>query len=158
MVSTRGRVLTTAAFAALAALFAGCTNQDAPPPPAITPEHDDDHDGHDGHMPPRGVKVSDEDRTLYLTPGGKYTDADIRANGMMVAAEKFKGIKATHDVKPKPGDVLCPVSMTKANSKFTWVIGGKPYEFCCPPCVDEFVALAKEKPEEVQDPEFYKKK
>ncbi|MBL8794198.1 MAG: hypothetical protein JNM56_09850, partial [Planctomycetia bacterium] len=47
---------------------------------------------------------------------------------------------------------------TKANAKFTWVVGGKGYEFCCPPCVDEFVRLAKESPDEVMLPGEYIKK
>src|SRR5262245_14539208 len=51
------------------------------------------------------AKVADEEeRTLYLTPGGKYTEADIEANGRQLASQKFHGIKATHDVKPKSGD------------------------------------------------------
>jgi hypothetical protein len=111
-------------------------------------------DGHDMPAPVGG----DEERKLYLTPGGMYTAADIKANGNQVASVKFKGIKATHDLKPKPGDRLCPISMTKANPKFTWIVGGKSYEFCCPPCVDEFVATAKENPDEIKDPEFYVKK
>jgi YHS domain-containing protein len=35
------------------------------------------------------------------------------------------------------------------------VIGGKTYEFCCPPCIDEFVILAKEDPDRVLPPEAY---
>jgi YHS domain-containing protein len=104
-------------------------------------------------------KVADEDeRKLYLKPGGKYTEADIQANGNAVASVKFKGLKAQHDVKPQPGDKLCPISMTKANPKFSWVVNGKTYEFCCPPCVDEFVKMAKEQPDEIKEPEFYRKK
>jgi YHS domain-containing protein len=103
-------------------------------------------------------KVADDDeRKLYLTPGGKYTEADIKANGGVIASVKFKGYKAEHDLKPKAGEKICPVTLTKANPKFSWVIGGKTYEFCCPPCVDEFVALAKEKPGEIEEPEFYRK-
>lgn len=112
---------------------------------------DDDHD-----MP---AKVADDDeKKLYLTPGGLYTAADIQANGNKTASQKFKGLKPTHDVKPQPGDKLCPISMTKANPQFAWIIGGKKYEFCCPPCVDEFLTLAKEKPQEVKDPSEYMKK
>jgi YHS domain-containing protein len=104
-------------------------------------------------------KVADDDeKKLYLTPGGKYTEADIKANGNVTASQKFKGQKAEHDLKPKTGDKICPVTLTKANAKFTWVIDGKPYEFCCPPCVDEFVALAKEKPNEIKPPEEYRQK
>jgi hypothetical protein len=112
--------------------------------------------GDDHGMP---AKVADDsEKKLYLTPGGAYTEADIEANGHVTASEKFKGLKADHDLKPKSGDKICPITLTKANPKFTWIVGGKSYEFCCPPCVDEFVALAKEKPSEVQDPETYRKK
>lgn len=98
---------------------------------------------------------ADEEQSLYLTPGGKYTEADIEANGRMTASQKFKGILSSHDMKPKPGDRICPITLTKANPKFTWIIGGEPYEFCCPPCVDEFVKTAKEEPELVQLPNTY---
>lgn len=106
----------------------------------------------------RGMPASlpaDEERQLYLTPGGKYTEADIKANGSVTASEKFKGIISKHDAKPKPGDRLCPISMTKANPEFTWVIDGQPYQFCCPPCVDEFVKSAKEQPESLMPPDTY---
>jgi len=102
--------------------------------------------------------ADDEEQKLFLTPGGKYTEADIKANGGVVASVKFKGYKAEHDLKPKSGEKICPVTSTKANPKFSWVIDGKTYEFCCPPCVDEFVALAKEKPGEIKPPEFYRQK
>lgn len=104
-------------------------------------------------------KVSgEEERKLYLMPGGKYTEADIQANGNMTASQKFKGVMSSHDMKPKPGDKICPITTTKANPKFTWVVGGKAYEFCCPPCVDEFVKTAKEHPEEIKEPGSYVKK
>jgi len=113
-------------------------------------------DGGDHGMP---AKVADEfEKALYLTPGGKYTAADIAANGNVTASQKFKGLKAEHDLKPKPGDKICPVTLTKANAKFTWVVGGQPYEFCCPPCVDEFVAQSKEKPETVRPPTEFRQK
>ncbi len=101
--------------------------------------------------------ADDEERKLYLTPGGVYTKADIEANGNVTASEKFKGFMAQHDLKPKVGDKICPITLTKANPKCTWIIGGKSYEFCCPPCVDEFVGLAKTTPAEVKEPEFYVK-
>ena len=103
---------------------------------------------------PSGLPAAEEE-ALYLTPGGKYTEADIKANGKMTAAQKFKGVLSSHDMKPKPGDRICPVTLTKANPKFTWVIDGKPYQFCCPPCVDEFVKTAKLQPEEVKVPDSY---
>ena len=98
---------------------------------------------------------SDEEKTLYLKPGGKYTEADIVANGKMTASQKFRGFKPKHDLKPKVGDKICPITLTKANPVCTWIVGGKTYEFCCPPCVEEFVKLAKEQPNDIKEPEFY---
>ncbi len=106
-----------------------------------------------------GGLSGEEETKLYLTPGGKYTEADIKANENRTASQKFKGVMASHDLKPKAGDKICPITLTKANPKFTWVVGGKTYEFCCPPCVDEFVLTAKTKPEEIKEPgDFVKKK
>jgi hypothetical protein len=113
-------------------------------------------ESHDAGMPAK--VAAEEERKLYLVPGGKYTEADIRANGNVTASEKFKGVKAQHDLRPKPGEKICPVTLTKANPKFTWVVAGKAYEFCCPPCVDEFVKTAKESPDEIKEPEAYVKK
>ncbi|MBY0524746.1 MAG: hypothetical protein K2R98_15180 [Gemmataceae bacterium] len=107
---------------------------------------------------PMPAKVAgDDERKLYLTPGGKYTAEDIKANGSVVASQKFKGVMAKHDMKPKPGDKICPITETKANPKFTWVVGGKVYEFCCPPCIDEFVKMAKDDPNQVKEPKEYVK-
>ena len=111
------------------------------------------------HAEEMPAKVADEEeKKLYLTPGGMYTEADIKANGNQTASEKFKGQMAAHDRKPKRGDKICPITRTKANPKFTWIVGGKTYEFCCPPCVDEFVKAAKESPDEIKEPGSYVKK
>ncbi len=102
--------------------------------------------------------VNDEEEVkLYLTPGGAYTEADIKANGGVTASKKFKGLMSSHDMNPKPGDKICPVTLTKANPNFAWVVGGKTYEFCCPPCVDEFIKTAKNNPNELKNPEDYVK-
>ena len=105
---------------------------------------------------PMPMGVGDEEaRRLYLTPAGLYTEADIEANGRVTAAEKYRGFRARHDRNPKPGDRICPITGTKANPKCTWIIGGKPYWFCCPPCIDEFLVSAKESPETIVGPEEY---
>jgi hypothetical protein len=104
-------------------------------------------------------KVSgEEEKQLYLTPGGKYTAADIEANGNRTASQKLQGMMSSHDMKPKPGDRICPVTRTRANPKFSWVVGGQTYQFCCPPCVDEFVKTAKEHPDQIKEPGSYVKK
>lgn len=96
-----------------------------------------------------------EAQKLFLTPGGLYTDADIKANGSQTATQKYGSQMSQHNAHPKPGEALCPISETAANPKFSWVIGGKKYLFCCPPCIEEFVKQAKEKPESIKSPESY---
>lgn len=104
-------------------------------------------------------KVADGvERELYLTPGGRYTAADIEANGNMTASQKFKNFKSAHDMNPKVGDRICPITDTKANSQCTWIVDGKSYQFCCPPCVDEFLASAKNSTDPLPDPESFTKK
>ena len=99
---------------------------------------------------------SEVERKLFLTPGGKYTGADIAANGNAVASVRYRGIMAAHSLKPKKGSLICPITNTLANPQFTWIIDGKTYRFCCPPCIAEFVRQAKEKPKSLQSPEDYK--
>lgn len=110
----------------------------------------------DAAMPEK--KTTAEERALFLTPGGRYTAEDITANGQAVPAVKFAGIRPTHDARPKPGAKVCPISETVSNPKFAWVVGGKRYEFCCVPCVEEFVAAAKDKPDAIKDPDAYRAK
>jgi len=112
---------------------------------------------HGGHGMPGGVRIPEDERKLYLTSGGRYTQEDIEANGMTVPSVKYDGIASQHDDNPRVGDRICPISKTKANDAFAWVIDGKSYTFCCPPCMDEYVRLAKERPDELKDPsEFVK--
>lgn len=102
-------------------------------------------------------RVDGAERDLYLEPGGLYTSSDIEANGGRTASEKFTGFLARHDFDPRPGDRLCPITRTKADERCDWVIGGRRYTFCCPPCIDEFVELAKRDPDRVLPPEAYTK-
>ena len=108
---------------------------------------------HDSGMP-AAVSGAAEQK-LYFTPGGKYTQADIDANGKLPAGAKFRGLMTKHDMSPLPGDAICPITFTKANPKVEWQIDGKKYLFCCPPCVDEFVRMAKEEPDSLKAPEDY---
>jgi YHS domain-containing protein len=111
----------------------------------------------DAHGRP-AAKGDAKEADVYLKPGGVYTDADIKANGNTTVSIKYKDLKISHDIKPVTGDRLCPITLTKANSDLKWVIGGKTHTFCCPPCVEEFVTLAKTKPEEIKAPDTYIKK
>ncbi len=104
-------------------------------------------------MPP--ALADDEERALFLSPQGKYTLADIAANGNVLPSEKFRGFRAQHDLQPLPGDQLCPITRTKANKDCQWIVAGETYEFCCPPCIAEFVRQAKEQPELVYPVDSY---
>jgi hypothetical protein len=96
-----------------------------------------------------------EERELFHEPAGKYTSADIAANGPQLPAEKYRQFRASHNFRPQPGDRLCPVTRTKANSQCTWIVNGETYEFCCPPCIPEFVRLAKTAPREIEPAATY---
>jgi len=115
------------------------------------------HEGHAGQ--PKGVeRGSARERELYLTAAGIYTAADVHANGNTVPSEKFKDIAWPHDEDLKPGDRVCPVTSQKADARCSWIVGGKSYAFCCPPCLDKFMGWAKNKPEKVKDPAEYVEK
>jgi len=102
---------------------------------------------HDPAMPSKIENA--EEVSLYLEPGGIYTLDDIEANGRRTASDKFLGFRAVHDFSPMPGDRICPITRTKANPDCDWIIAGQRYEFCCPPCIDEFLSLAKRSPDQV---------
>jgi hypothetical protein len=97
----------------------------------------------------------EDSRPLYFVPGGKYTAADIEANGRTTASEKYRGFRSNHDFAPAPGDRVCPVTRTKADPRCTWTVNGTVYQFCCPPCIDEFVRTAKERPDHIREPGAY---
>ena len=165
MVSIQRFCAVCASVAIAASVFVGCAKTDVPPTAtsAVVPTESHGH-GAGAHgtpeptiHPPEKV-ADDEESKLYLTPGGIYTVADIEANGNRTASQKFKSLRAEHDLKPRSGDKICPITLTKASPKFSWIVGGKTYEFCCPPCVDEFVGLAKNEPGKILAPEEYRKK
>jgi YHS domain-containing protein len=107
----------------------------------------------ESRMPDKVVDSTEEE--LYLTADGLYTMADIVANGNQTASQKFKSFRAKHDFDPKPGDAICPITRTKANPACSWIIGGNEYYFCCPPCIDEFLMIAKSDDPTVQPPSYY---
>lgn len=97
-----------------------------------------------------------DEAALFATPKGKYSSEDIRANGEAPASRKFRGARPAHDDRPAPGERVCPVTRAKADARFVWVVGRQEYRFCCPPCIDDFVQAAKERPDEVKEPESYR--
>lgn len=102
---------------------------------------------------------SEKMKKLYATAKGKYTEADIKANGPgKTATDRYGNEMTEHDDNPQPGDRICPITNTKANPKITWVVGGQTYQFCCSPCVNEFVKKAQEKPDQIKEPGHYVKR
>jgi YHS domain-containing protein len=108
------------------------------------------------HVP--AAPATSRERELYLTPGGAYTAEDIRANGNQLPSQRFRGVRVNHDLKPAVGDRICPITLTRANPGFRWTIAGKEYLFCCPPCVEEYVTLAKTNPGALKPPDEFIKK
>lgn len=92
---------------------------------------------------------------VFSSPGGLYTQEDIRKNGSLSPQEKFKGIVSVHDMSPTKGTLICPITKTKANNQFYWWVGGKKYTFCCPPCIEEWVLKAKKGKESLPEPETF---
>ncbi|MBI3823990.1 MAG: hypothetical protein HY289_15085 [Planctomycetes bacterium] len=100
-------------------------------------------------------KAPKKTASLFLTPGGIYTAADIKANGSTTAVEKFKGIKLKHIKELNPGDRFCPITGSKAHAEYAWVVNDHRYEFCCPPCVEDFIDWAHNDPEKIKKPSEY---
>jgi len=96
------------------------------------------------NQPSTADKAVEFEKKLLLTPGGTYTQADIDANGRTAAFEKFRSIMVVHSLQVAAEDRLCPVTQARANPRIAWVVGGKSYEFCCPACISDFVAAAKQ--------------
>jgi hypothetical protein len=97
-----------------------------------------------------------DQRRIYLTPGGKYTEDDIAASGRATAAAKYRGRHSKHETLARPGDRVCPITGFKASAAVVWWVSGCAYQFCCQPCIDDFVLLAKEQPAEIRKPEDYR--
>lgn len=92
----------------------------------------------------------EDEKKLFLSPGGKYSEADIKANGNTTAERRYRGFQSRHDLKPSKGNRICPVTLTKANPQCSWVVADEKHLFCCPPCIGEFVRAAKERPDEIK--------
>jgi hypothetical protein len=111
----------------------------------------------DGKTPPftGDVTYAPKKVTLATTLGGIYTAKDIEANGNVTPMEKYKGRTFDHGEAPKVGDRICPHTKDKANAECVWIIQGQSYQFCCPPCIGQFLKLAHNEPTKVKDAKEY---
>lgn len=125
------------------------------PPETLAPGQVATSNHGDAGMPAAAGEA--EAKRLFQTPGGVYNAADIVANGNITAAEKYRGMMAKHNMNPAPGAKICPITNTAADKRFIWTVGGKRYEFCCTPCIEEFVRKAKQQPDTILAPEKYVK-
>lgn len=101
----------------------------------------------------RSRVATDLERELVLKPRAGYTQADVEAAGGVIPSAKYKDVRPGHSMRAMRGDRLCPVSRIKADSRISWNVKGRTYQFCCSPCIVDFVSLAKERPEEIVAPE-----
>jgi hypothetical protein len=99
-----------------------------------------------------------DQRRIYLTAGGKYTEADIAASERTTAAAKYRGHRAAHGEAARRGERVCPITGFRSVAALVWRVAGEDYLFCCQPCMDEFVTLAKDRPGEVRRPGDYVKR
>ena len=112
----------------------------------------------EGALPTEGQKtVTAADRALFLIPGGVYTASDVKANGNTSPAVRYPNYIPAHEAKVIAGSQVCPISETRPDPALKWIIGGKEYIFCCPPCITEFVQKAKKSPAIIKSPREYKK-
>ncbi|MDA1249618.1 MAG: hypothetical protein O2820_10375 [Planctomycetota bacterium] len=113
----------------------------------------------DAEHPSMPAKVTDTaEKELYLTTSGTYTASDIKANGSQTASSRYSGFQSNHNIQPQPGDRLCPVTKTRASNECSWIIAGRTYYFCCPPCIDEFVKQARANTTPLPPPDSFIKK
>lgn len=101
----------------------------------------------------RSRVATDLERELVLKPRAGYTQADVDAAGGAIPSTKYKNLKPGHSMRAMRGDRLCPVSRIKADSRISWSVKGTTYQFCCSPCIVDFVSLAKDRPTEIVAPE-----
>jgi hypothetical protein len=102
-------------------------------------------------------EMSAYEQDLFLVPSGKYTEADILANGRQTPEQKYKSLSSVQ-AQPEAGDKLCPISNAKVHPVCTWVINGKTYSFCSASCIAELVTIAKRTPNLLKEPEAYIKR
>ncbi len=104
------------------------------------------------------TEMSAYEQDLFLVPSGKYTEADILANGRQTPEQKYKDLSTKEGARPGIGDKLCPISSAKVHPMCTWVINGKTYYFCSASCIAELVTIAKRTPNLLKEPEAYIKR
>lgn len=68
------------------------------------------------------TKVEEELRRFYLTPGGKYTPADITASNRQSPAIRYRGERAGRLMPAQPGERVCPVTRMKPDARFNWMV------------------------------------
>ncbi|MEW5884513.1 MAG: hypothetical protein AB1725_09865 [Armatimonadota bacterium] len=96
--------------------------------------------------PPPPAEWAKFERTIFTTASGLYSDQDVKANGNTWPSAKYPDNSFPIDLKPRKGDYVDPVLLTRADPKRSWVVNGETYYFACNQSIEEWVLRARNFP------------
>lgn len=90
------------------------------------------------------------ERTIFTSAAGLYRESDVKANGNTWPSAKYPDNSFPIDLKPRKGDYIDPVLLTKADPKRSWVVNGETYYFACNQSIEEWVLRARNSPNRIR--------
>ncbi|GIV02345.1 MAG: hypothetical protein KatS3mg015_1175 [Fimbriimonadales bacterium] len=105
--------------------------------------------GYFDEEPPPADRAKFE-KEIFTTPRGIYTEEDVKANGNTWPSAKYPQNDFPIDLKPRPGDFIDPVLLTRADPNRSWIINGEKYYFACNQSIEEQVLRARNFPSRVR--------
>lgn len=96
--------------------------------------------------PPPPEEWAKFERTIFTTPAGLYREEDVRANGNTWPSAKYPNNTFPIDLKPRKGDHIDPVLLTRADPNRSWIVNGETYYFACNQSIEEWVLRARNFP------------
>jgi hypothetical protein len=137
-----GLCIGLAVFGALALLLRGGQSAGEE---RVTPAESLIRIGIDGYL---DKPVSQEERDkfekmIFTTASGAYKLSDVEANGHTWPSAKYPDNSFPIDLKPRKGDFIDPVLLTRADPNRSWIVGGEKYYFCCNQTIEEWVLRAR---------------
>ena len=105
--------------------------------------------GYFDEEPPPADRAKFE-KEIFTTPRGIYTVEDVKANGNTWPSAKYPQNDFPIDLKPRPGDFVDPVLLTRADPNRSWIINGEKYYFACNQSIEEQVLRARNFPSRVR--------
>lgn len=137
-----GLVIGLALFGALAWLIRGAPGDGSE---RMTPVESLIRIGIDGYMdgPVSRAQRDKFERMIFTTEAGAYKMSDVEANGRTWPSAKYPDNSFPIDLKPRKGDYIDPVLLTRADPNRSWIVGGEKYFFCCNQTIEEWVLRAR---------------